>query len=767
MTYCLPRGLVAAFNQAAIPGGKLDPYKLRNMSSPNRRTLLAEVVGDDNAVKLNTAFEKKTLPRYKDALTDWVKESVEDPEVRKNIVDKISAVDSRILDPVDRKAFLEDVAASSLKTKVTMEQAKTVFALAKNAMDLKKTWEQGLIHDIPYEDFYNHLKGEPTRLSKDQRQIVIDRNNYFKAVTDLTDTVESMKPSGKTFTQRLLNWGGQVLLTPKTIQTGILHFSAFDVQLWGSWSEPSVRSGFLNQFKYFANEDNYNFLKAWIMTNPKYDLAVKYKLGLTDLSDKMINREENIPSGLLRELNEYAAKGAGLVTGKERRPINIVAASSRAFTGYQNYVRAHVFYNLVDQLKAKDPEIDLNDSKLVQDAAEVTNNFTGRANLGKGDRYGWLSPILNAVFFAPRKAVAIAQMFNPLEYVKLYAHGLEAGIEPAKEILGLDHDLTPMEHIQVLAEAVRQGNYVVANHAVKNVMSSLAITGALLFLAQASQPLTGYSSHFRPWDQSFGTITAPNGERLGLSGGVATWLRLIGQLVSGRYVNREGAESELGDGYHATTKEELVDRWVRNKLGSTAGAIADWILESTAIGQSPEWTVEARQHLQPILSETVFSYYYNQPDKAWTDLPMLLFMVGAEVESPLPTPTRQGYTFWGEDSPTLHDPVRTKYDSRMASLGVPEAIPVDTIKGVKLNDQQYQEYVKMFGTLNSQFMGNLFDSDLFSNLSKTQQKTQVKRAIALSRKMSQAQIETVYPEIAQKADKLKEEREGLLEPDEE
>lgn len=713
-SYCLPRPLVAAFNSATASGGLLDPIKLKAMDSPTRRATIAQVIGEKDAAKVNSLFEEKLLLKYKHGLNDWVNEILAGPEDRKNIVDKISKIDQRILDPVNRQAFLEDLAASRLKTRVTEAQAKQIYQLAQQANQAKVDWENSLLQQVSYKDFMNTAARQVTGMSQPVIAAARDRVRYGNAVINLRDTLEDMKPNGKDFLSRALN----VAAIPKTLLTGLLHFSAIGVQLWGVlpselghlliWSKDKLTfnenphtSGFIEQFKYFADEQNYKNLQAYIVSHPDYKYAVKAKLGLTDLSDKVINREESVPSSYPQEWNEYLKQNLGVP--------NVFRASSRAFTGYLNYVRFHSFVNLLEGLRNVRPEDVSEDSQLVKDAASVVNNFTGRANLGPGDKAAMLSPIMNSLFFAPRKAVATFQMFSPVEYMRLYYN------------------------------AAKSGNAAVANQAARNIIGSLMLTGTILYLVNAAQPF-GYSAQMNPIHADFGKIIGPNGEKYDFTGGNAIWLRLVSRLLDNREINKHNQMTDLGIGYKATTRAELAEQYLRGKLSPLTGAISDWIAGSTPTGQETTLEGEIEQNIRPIVFENFLNYYYNQPDKAATDFPVLLGMFGVNVESPLPSPSAEGFNFWGEPPTGVTELNRNELDKKMDTLGVYERLPPRTINGIKLTDDQYREYVQLTGALNRTRLGNLFDSKGFQKMPLARQRKMVTDYIKGNQRFIQGKI---------------------------
>src|SRR3972149_6716897 len=126
MTYCLPKEFTEKFIEA-LKGGKIKPEELITMSSAERRAFLKDIVGEENASPTNALLESKILLKdQKTGMVNWAKQITGITEVaRRDLVSKIEKMD-RILDPVDARVFLEDLAAKKLGTEVTFEEAKEI-----------------------------------------------------------------------------------------------------------------------------------------------------------------------------------------------------------------------------------------------------------------------------------------------------------------------------------------------------------------------------------------------------------------------------------------------------------------------------------------------------------------------------------------------------------------------------------------------------------------------------------------------------------------
>lgn len=655
--YCLPPEEVDRF-KAAMAAGHLDVFQLQDMSSADRRSTIAQYIGDEHASEVNAAFEQKLLLRYKFGLFEWAKQVTTDlsDSQRKTILDKINNLDDRILNPSDEKSFLADLAAEKVGTRVTSEQAKEIFDLSQKAEKLKGEWQKNLDQNVSRSDVNNPVYQQ--------------RLQYGNALLDLKDYVESLKPDGRTWANTALN----LLTMPKTVATGILHFSAIGVQAWGMISKKVTWEAFGQQFRYFADESNYRDLQAYIVSHPDYKYAAAGKLGLTDVSDTLNAREEAIQSSFLQDLNTHVAEKSGL-------PINVLGASSRAFTGFLNYTRFNRFVDLLEASRKTDGEFSAVDDQRVKDLASVVNNFTGRGNLGPDDRFANAQSVLNTTFFAPRKMVATFQMFSPIEYSRLTKN------------------------------AVQSGDYTALRAATGQLTGSIIATGSLLYLANSM----GYKVDYNPESADFLKIQTPSGEKLDVTGGNAIYTRLWGRILTGKEVTASGKEVTLGQDV-SVTRADLVSSYLRGKLSPVAGALVDALYGKDMAGRTFDLKDEAEDRMEPIVMENLLNYYNNQPDKAVSDIPVLSGIFGVSVESPMPPPMKFGMNAWGTNDPHVQE-----FDKELAKTGYVQHFPSQTINGVKLTDDQYKSYIQLTGGFAQARIQSMTQSQGWGDLSQKQQ----------------------------------------------
>lgn len=669
MAFCLPPKFSAAFLKG-LKDGTISPEKLMDMTSQERRDFFSGIIGEENAREVNALFESKLLLKDQQrGLINWAKAvaGISDA-VRRDLLSKIQKMD-KILQPNDADGFLSDLAAKKLGVEVTPEEATQIFEASKAAASAK---------DAMLQDMSN----------------VDKRIAYGRAIMDMSDKIESFKPNGRTFVEKAID----VLNIPKSALTSILHFSAPFVQGWGMLSTARAWEAFGQMFKYFANEENYKNLNAYIISHPDYPLAKDGKLGITKLGDKLSAREEAIQSTLVEQANKYLTDKMGVP--------NLVRASSRAFTGYLNYVRFNRFTDLLNAARMAGEDVRAG-TPAVRDLAKVVNDFTGRGAIGVGDKYAQVTPALNAAFFSPRKLSATIQMFNPVRYVP----------NVARETIGL-------EPISPTAQKA----------AVRQLLGSLIATSTVLALAKA----VGAEVDPDPRSQSFAKIKIGD-EKLDLSGGNSIYLRLLARIATNQEITSKGKLIDLGQGYKPTTRADLVAQYMRGKLSPVAGALADALYGTDPVGRPFSVTQEARDKLMPITMSSFLNYAQNDPDNTAAIFPSLAALFGVGLESPLPPPSKQGMNVWGQ-SDQVSSSTGDLADKELKRLGYTVNFPPQTIRGVKLTDQQYADYIRISGRLIKSRLDELIGSDMWNAASDNLKSALVKKTVSSRRRAAQTAV---------------------------
>jgi len=132
---CLPRELADKVKKS-IKTGILDPEKLKNMTSENRRAFLAKIVGEESSKDVNLLFEKKLLLKNQErAMYSWAKDITglskkQKEEVMAKIKATLEEKQRRIYDPKENEKFLDeitsDVFSKKYKTDISLDEAQAI-----------------------------------------------------------------------------------------------------------------------------------------------------------------------------------------------------------------------------------------------------------------------------------------------------------------------------------------------------------------------------------------------------------------------------------------------------------------------------------------------------------------------------------------------------------------------------------------------------------------------------------------------------------------
>ncbi len=236
---------------------------------------------------------------------------------------------------------------------------------------------------------------------------------------------------------------------------------------------------FIDMFKSFGSEKSFQGLQESIATRPTFNLMKNAKLSLTDIGTSLTTREERFMSNLAEKIP---------IVGKGIR------ASSRAYTGFLNKLRADVF----DDLITKAQNLGLNPTKnmdLTKEIANFINTSTGRGSkLFNIVDISKSAKILNTAFFSPRLMASRTTLLNPLYY--------------------------------------RQLSLFVRKEALKSLFSFAGVGLGILGLAKIAGAEVGVD----PRSSDFGKIKVGN-TRVDLFAGFQQYVRMAGQLLTGQYVS--------------------------------------------------------------------------------------------------------------------------------------------------------------------------------------------------------------------------------------
>lgn len=344
--FCLPQEIVNKFKDK-LKSGEINPEKLSEMTSAERRSFLADIVGEANAKSVNALFESKLLLKNQQAgIITWAKKvSGMKPEVLKDIVSKVNRM-TEVLQPKELDVFLNDLANQRLGFDVTFEEAGKIVELSKSITEKKEL----IPEDSPigskermnygvaltlFKDYVGKLKMKETP----RKDYITNPYEAVKTLGGLTKSLKSTLDNSffgrqgiKTLYVSPVNWGRSFMESWKNIGRELKGQDAMLVVKADAFSRPNALNG------------NYGRMKL----------------------DIGIGSEEAFPS-----------------TIPERVPLlgRVFKGAESAFNGAAIRMRVDMADRLIKL--AEDQGINVKDSVWSHDAGQQINSLTGRGSINK------------------------------------------------------------------------------------------------------------------------------------------------------------------------------------------------------------------------------------------------------------------------------------------------------------------------------------------------------------------------------------------------
>jgi len=372
MPFCLPKHIVNDFLQA-LKSGRINPETMMGMASEERRAFLAEIVGEDNAVRVNTLFETKMLLKdQQQGMITWAKNVAGiSPKTRDDIIARVSKMD-KILTSESEDAFLKDLAAQKLGVTVTMEEAANISSLAKIATEKKEVMKKSERREA---------LGRATDAEMDYGRAGMAFRNYIRSLKleagKLTLAEVKADPIG-VFKKELLKAAGIAKSLKATLDLSALFRQGWKVLM----SHPAIwlkqaEGAFEDAYKTFGGKAVMDEINASIISHPKYDDMIKDKLAVTVI-------EEEFPESEVLEKVPYFG--------------TLHKAAEVAFTGfmYKNRVDLYDYYT---DLAAKTGATKTTGLGI----GELANSLGSRGRLGRLEP---VADVVNVVFFSMRNLKA-------------------------------------------------------------------------------------------------------------------------------------------------------------------------------------------------------------------------------------------------------------------------------------------------------------------------------------------------------------------------
>lgn len=407
--FCLPREFASKFLQS-LKDGTINPDKMIDMTSAERREFLGKIVGEDNAREVNAAFESKLLLKdQKRGLVSWAKQvsGITEP-VRRDILAKIDRMEA-VLTPRTEDAFLEDLAAKKLGTDVTFEEAqhiteeankteaarekfdpkKAEVDLAKNPKDLNAGWtseEDRLEYGIKF-----------VELQKFVNELKLSQKSGLKELITPSGISGVLKSIQASFDNSFfLRQGLKAIYNPKYAGSWIKNFATS----WGDIGRELKRTK--------ADIDPMDAVKADILSRPNA-MNGKYKATGTELG---LESEEAFPSAL-----------------PEHVPLlgRLYKASETAFNGAALRMRADIADSLIRD--AEKHGLNTKDSAEAGVVGTLANSLTGRGKIHTAPKGIFSAKSINNLMFS------IKFLKSNYDFLTGHSLGFEAPKGPQRTFL--------------------------------------------------------------------------------------------------------------------------------------------------------------------------------------------------------------------------------------------------------------------------------------------------------------------------------------------
>lgn len=383
--------------------------------------------------------------------------------------------------------------------------------------------------------------------------------------------------TNRTALQKMMQMTGNALNVPRSLMSSVDLSAPFRQGLF-LVNRKEFWKAFPDMFKAFGSENGYNGIMDSIRNRNSYPMMEEYGLALSDAGHSLTQREEAF-------MSPWAEK-IPVVGGLVRR-------SDRAYTGFLNKVRADTFDSLVNLMDRQSNGIGVSDKQL-KDAAWFVNAATGRGSLGK---FASAGPALNTMFFSPRLIASRVQLLNPLVYALPEKMG---GLSPA-----------------------------IRKEATKSLLSLGALALTVTGLAKAG----GLDVEADPRSSNFGKIVDGN-THYDILGGFGQYITLAARLASNQ-TKVSGDVKNLGEGYKADTRLDVLSKFGQSKLAPVPGFLADYLRGKDFTGEPFDLKSEAYKNMTPLFVQDVADAY---KDGGWQGAAKMavpgVFGIGTNTYSP-------------------------------------------------------------------------------------------------------------------------------------
>jgi hypothetical protein len=672
--FCLPPKAVDGFKKAVM-SGKIDPYKLKEMSSDERRAIFEDVVGKEGAKQVNAEFEAKTLLKnQKFAYTAWAKKVAGiTPDTRRDLVAQISKLD-KVLSPADEKSFLKDLASTKLGVNVTDKEAKNIADLSSKVSDAENGARTTQDKFFANKKFSGHFT--PSKADM----------NYGYARYDLEKYVGDLKGRPGKFQFGDLKTPGGLIKAPVRLVAGVFNVTkSLGASLDDSFALRHANSAFFTDFprwqksfrQSFVNiakaakdpEEAQRELSARLMAHPLYDDALKSGVSIRGVKSV----DDILPTSAPEKVP---------VVGRAFKMTQI------GYAGMADELRLNMYAHAISLAKDVGEDVPISQKK---NLATMINSLTGRGSFGR------LEPVakhLNALFYSARLVKS--------QWDVLIGHPLGSGV-------GGTFDYAIGKEGAVKFSSTQR-------KAAINLIKISAGYASILATAEAMKP---GSVDFNPLSSNFGKIKVDN-TWFDITGGKGPMVVLAARLAERKTKSEAGKITKLNSGAYGseTTMDTLVN-FISGKTSPVGSVGVDYLNGQTFNGSKVTLKGEATNTLTPldVQDYEALKAGKGSPNAVAT---ILLDAIGVTGTTEVPSKTKP-LDLSGQNATTL-----TKAAYAPATLS-------KTQIGNKLNPAQYTKLENLTATNFAQAVAQARASSTFRGYTQAEQKKSLSQSLSAAK----------------------------------
>ncbi len=316
-------------------------------------------------------------------------------------------------------------------------------------------------------------------------------------------------------------------------------------------------------FKMMFSQPKFNkIMLEKVQADPAFEQAVKDGVDFTELAGPSAKSEE-----------QFMSKFAEKITGGR---FSFVRASGRAYVGFLNLMRLHLYKDLVNLAHSQGVDlaaVGRGGRTETENIARMVNWSTGRGELGIGTgkigRVEDASVLLNTFLFSPRLLASRFHSLNPVFYASMTPFARKQALVAMTKTVGLG--------ASILTLAAYAGAKVVTD----------------------------------PRNADWGKIKIGN-KRIDIWAGHQQLARLYATIYAGEIVSSTtGKKMQLSGGFGGSSRLDVLTRFARGKLAPTPSMIVDWFKGTDMQSKPFSWKKEMVDRSWPLLLQDASDIYHD------------------------------------------------------------------------------------------------------------------------------------------------------------